>query len=645
MAAFTPGDLVIYRVGTGSGALTSAATAVFLDEYRPDGTLVQSIALPTADNANNQTLTASGTATSEGLLTLSADGHHLVLTGYDAAPGTASVAGTTSASVNRVVGSVDAAGNVDTTTTINAAFSGNNIRGATSVDGTHFWVTGATSGVEFVAQGSSSAGSAISTTFTNLRAVEIFDGQLYVSSGSSTLRLGTVGAGEPTTSGQTTTNLPGFPTTGSPYEFFFADLSAAVPGVDTLYVADDSLGIEKFSLVGGTWVANGAVEASGAYRGLTGGVSGTTVTLYATGNGSHLDALTDASGYNATLTGTPTVLVNAPANEAFRGVAFAPVAADTTPPHLSSSSPADNATGVAPGDNIVLTFDEAVTAGSGNIVISDGAGDVRTIAVTDSSQVTISGNTVTINPTADLHSAAAYDVTIASGVITDTSGNAFAGIAQDALDFTVGDTTPPTLTSATPADNATIVAAASNIVLTFSEAVKAGSGSIVISDGAGDVRTIAITDTTEVTISGNTVTINPTADLHSGTAYDVTIASGVITDTAGNAFAGIAQDALDFTVGDTTPPTLTSATPADNATNVAAASNIVLTFSEAIKAGSGSIVVSDGAGDVRTIAITDTTQVTISGNTVTINPTADLHSGTAYDVTIASGVITDTAGN
>jgi len=101
MAAFTPGDLVIYRVGTGSGSLSSAATAVFLDEYRPDGTFVQSIALPTADNGANQTLTASGTATSEGLLTLSADGHYLMFTGYDAAPGTASIAGTSSSTICR----------------------------------------------------------------------------------------------------------------------------------------------------------------------------------------------------------------------------------------------------------------------------------------------------------------------------------------------------------------------------------------------------------------------------------------------------------------------------------------------------------------------------------------------------------------
>jgi predicted extracellular nuclease/2',3'-cyclic-nucleotide 2'-phosphodiesterase (5'-nucleotidase family) len=120
---------------------------------------------------------------------------------------------------------------------------------------------------------------------------------------------------------------------------------------------------------------------------------------------------------------------------------------DTTAPTLSNSSPLDNAVGVSTAGNIVLTFDEAVQAGTGNIVISDGAGDTRTISVTDSSQVTFSGSTVTINPTASLNAGTAYDVTMASGVITDTAANPFAGIAADALDFTTAAGTIPGATN------------------------------------------------------------------------------------------------------------------------------------------------------------------------------------------------------
>jgi hypothetical protein len=73
-AAFTPGDIVVYQVGTGAAALTSAATATFLDEYSPTGTLVQSIPLPTAVSGSQLPLTNSGTATSEGQLSLSVNG-------------------------------------------------------------------------------------------------------------------------------------------------------------------------------------------------------------------------------------------------------------------------------------------------------------------------------------------------------------------------------------------------------------------------------------------------------------------------------------------------------------------------------------------------------------------------------------------
>src|SRR5262245_51312858 len=65
-ASFTPCNLVVYRVGTGSGSLLNSGNAVFLDEYTPAGTLVQSIPLPATASGSNHQLIASGTATSEG---------------------------------------------------------------------------------------------------------------------------------------------------------------------------------------------------------------------------------------------------------------------------------------------------------------------------------------------------------------------------------------------------------------------------------------------------------------------------------------------------------------------------------------------------------------------------------------------------
>ena len=306
-AGFTAGNLVVYRVGDGSAALNSNATAVFLDEYTPAGLLVQSIPLPTIVSGSNKRLTASGTATSEGFLTRSVDGSFLVIPGYDAAPGTLSITGSNSSTINRVIGRVDSSGNVDTSTALNDAISGGNPRGATSTNGTDLWISGTSTGggiryTTFGATTSTSLGGGV----TNLRATNIFDGQLYVSSASGTTRLAAVGTGTPTTGGQTLTSILDSGSLNGPYAFFFADLDAGVSGNDTLYVADEAVSqIRKFSLVGGIWTANGAV-ASNLVRGMTGIVSGTNVTLYTQNNGTTLSTLTDTSGYNATITGTLT---------------------------------------------------------------------------------------------------------------------------------------------------------------------------------------------------------------------------------------------------------------------------------------------------------------------------------------------------
>ena len=56
------------------------------------------------------------------------------------------------------------------------------------------------------------------------------------------------------------------------------------------------------------------------------------------------------------------------------------------------------------------------------------------------------------------------------------------------------DQSAPVLVASTPADDAARVAVNADIVLRFSEAVRAGTGSITLTDGAGDLRTIATSD-------------------------------------------------------------------------------------------------------------------------------------------------------
>jgi hypothetical protein len=137
--------------------------------------------------------------------------------------------------------------------------------------------------------------------------------------------------------------LPGLSTTAaaSPYGFAFFDLIPSVPGVDTLYVADDGTsitgGLGKWVLAAtdaGTyswseaWVEEVASPDGGApvgLRGLAGYATGTTVTLMAStglsGGASDSLVLIVDTGVG---TPAPTVVTTALPNETFRGVALPP---------------------------------------------------------------------------------------------------------------------------------------------------------------------------------------------------------------------------------------------------------------------------------------------------------------------------------
>lgn len=333
-AQFTAGNLVIYRVGDGTASLVNTGNPVFLDEYTPTGTLVQSVAMPTTANGNNKALVSGGTSTTEGMMTRSADGKFLVLTGYDGV-GTTSLSASDAPVKNRVVGIVNSAGAINTTTALTDFADKGSPRSVTSSNGTDLWVAGSTGGVRYTTAGSSTS-TQISGTLNNVRCVNIFDGQLFLSTGSgSTVRVGSVGAGLPTTANQTLIHLAGLPLSGSPspspYSFLIVNTGDMLQPAFVLYVADDAAGILKYSLVGGVWTANGSITASSAVRGITGKVTTTGgVELFATfgGSGSNggakLYKFNDNTGYNNTVTGVADSIVINTAKMAFRGIAYAP---------------------------------------------------------------------------------------------------------------------------------------------------------------------------------------------------------------------------------------------------------------------------------------------------------------------------------
>ena len=137
---FTPGNLAVLRVGTGSAALGSGSTAVFLDEYSLTGTLVQSVALPNTGTGNK--LTSSGSATSEGIITRSANGQYIAIAGYNSVTGTASIANSSSATVGRTIAFIKYDGTVNVPYSLSNFSTGNNPRSAYTLDGVNAYIVG-----------------------------------------------------------------------------------------------------------------------------------------------------------------------------------------------------------------------------------------------------------------------------------------------------------------------------------------------------------------------------------------------------------------------------------------------------------------------------------------------------------------------
>jgi hypothetical protein len=320
-APFTAGDLAVLQVGDGTAALGNSSTALFIKEFSTAGSLVQTITIPTAGGTQ---IACSGSASSEGALTLSADRSVLTFAGYAASPGVAGIASTAAATYSRAVGVLSARGTFSRVATGSSAFDGNNVRNAVS-DGQNYWLAGTAS-----ATGNSGiwcstgGGTPVQVSAGNYRSANIVNGNLAVSTSS-----GSPGVyGFPGLPTSTATSSLLFAVTGgtpSPYDF------ALSPDGAFAYVADDRSGktyggIERWNLSAGVWtmaynLASG-ITANDGMRQIAVDFSGANPVIYGTtaeASANRLVEVTDAGAGSAF-----TVLATADANTVYRGVDFTP---------------------------------------------------------------------------------------------------------------------------------------------------------------------------------------------------------------------------------------------------------------------------------------------------------------------------------
>lgn len=198
----------------------------------------------------------------------------------------------------------------------------------------------------------------------------------------------------------------------------------------------------------------------------------------------------------------------------------------------------------------------------------------------------------------------------------------------------ISDAEPPTLLSTSPADGATGIAVGSNITLTFSEDIQAGTGSITLYK-AGGTQVEVFDVASDVSISGATVTLDPTDDLLGETGYYVQVGAAAIEDLAGNAYAGITDaTTFNFESEDLSSPNVSIDGPAGLATGDFI---VTITFTEDVTGFDASELQVTGGGVVGPAFVTQTGSV----YTMRIVPTL----GQVVKVNLPASVAQDAAGN
>jgi len=288
---------------------------------------------------------------------------------------------------------------------------------------------------------------------------------------------------------------------------------------------------------------------------------------------------------------------------------------DFTSPTISSKTPDAGAVNVATDSTITVVFDEAMEPTTTTNAFSISLGVTGTTAVV--------GDTLTFTPDAALAEQAEYTVTIAASA-QDDSVNANTLAAPVSWSFTVGDFTAPTVDVISPVDAAGDIAVEANITATFSEAMNQATvttSSFTLSDGSTPViGAISWID--------NTATFAPASALTENTTYTATITTAV---TDANGVPLVSDKVWSFTTL-ATAPTVDVISPLDGANDIALATNIEATFSEAMNQDTvttSSFTLTDGS-----TAVTGT--ISWTNNTATFAPASALTENTTYTATITT---------
>ena len=332
---------------------------------------------------------------------------------------------------------------------------------------------------------------------------------------------------------------------------------------------------------------------------------------------------------------------------------------DNTPPTAELFTPLDDAVDIGIKDELLITFNEDMAGGPGNIYIKDSNNDLFETIVGNSANVTFNSVYAVINPTNDLLSSTSYYVQMDATALTDIAGNGYAGIPivdKTTWNFSTSDQTPPEVTFA-PINGATGVATNFNITLSFSEPIRQAVDDAQLTNSNIDTHIEFREDNSNgpkvpatfmIDGSKTTVTIDPTADLDYSQVYYVAVLAGRLEDSANNAIDFISST---FQTVDLKSPTVTI-TPAHNTSDVSVTANITYVFDEPVRNQDDTALDDtnvDGLITLRDLqfnAFAFDATVNATSTQITVVPAADFNSlEYVYTAIGEQGAVEDTAGN
>ena len=335
--SITGGDLYVFQAGNGVTAAGSGVGApAFIDQFNTsvqsgNGFIAQTV-LPTTPASAGGNFLSQGQGQQDGQISYNATATVLVFGGYSGTAVNASMNSPTAA--NRDIGKVNASGAFSFAAQNSTAYGGNNtsgglLRGATTDGSGNYWASGSASsgGLQGIWYYGSGTAAALTGTGVAGRALGIYSGNLFYTTGSGTAGLYMI-AGLPTSGTQTPTLVSALG--GTPYGF---DLS---PNMLTAYVANEAGGIIKLTYSGafsggaysgGSW-ATTTLDSGTKFDWLSVDWSGANPTIYATtlagASGNALDQILDTGVANPTIVTLDTITGTSADSGNYDGVVYVP---------------------------------------------------------------------------------------------------------------------------------------------------------------------------------------------------------------------------------------------------------------------------------------------------------------------------------